>query len=103
MPPRRRSNRSGYRPGQLSDELTAAIKKEAENLDSIEDELELILALGDTFAAPHIALEDIAVPRRRALAELSRQGWSYDRLAAAPPLSKGRIGQLVREGRRRRL
>lgn len=69
MPSRRRSNRSGYRPGQLSDELENALKEEAENFDSIEDELELIRAVGDTFAALDVALEELAVPRLRALAE----------------------------------
>lgn len=42
VPSRRRSSRSVYRPGQLSDELKNAIKEEAENFDSTEDELELI-------------------------------------------------------------
>lgn len=103
VPPRRRTLRSGYRPGQLSEELKAAIKNETEHLESIGDELELIEAVGNTFAALDDALEELALPRLKAIAELRRQGWSYDRLAAATPLSKGRIGQLAREARQRGL
>ena len=62
----------------------------------------LIRAVGDTFAALDVPLEELAIPGLRPLAELSRQAWSYDRLAAAAPLSKDRIGQLVAEARPRR-
>ncbi|ROR90884.1 hypothetical protein [Nocardioides aurantiacus] len=95
MPPRRR--RAGYRPGQLSPELRAAIAAEADQLGQITEPLELIDAVGDVYAALDTALEPVALPRLRAVAELRRQGWSYDRLAEATKLSKTRVAQLARE------
>lgn len=95
MPPRQR--RAGYRPGQLSPELRAAITAEAEQLEQITDPLELIVAVGDVFAALDDALEEVALPRPRAVAQLRRLGWSYDRLADATKLSKARVAQLARE------
>ena len=35
--------------------------------------------------------------------ELRRQGWSFDPIAAETNLSKGRVAQLAREARARRL
>jgi DNA-directed RNA polymerase specialized sigma24 family protein len=101
VPPRRR--RSGYRPGQLSPEVREAISAEAANLSELGDPLAIIAAVGDTFAALDDALAEIALPRLRAIAQLRRQGWSYDRLAAATDLSKGRVAQLAREAQQRGL
>lgn len=101
VPPRRR--RSGYRPGQLSPEVHEAISAEAANLSELGDPLAVIAAVGDTFAALDDALAEIALPRLRAIAQLRRQGWSYDRLAAATDLSKGRVAQLAREAQQRGL
>ena len=52
-----------------------------------------------TLAALDDALAEIALLRLRAIAELRRQGWSYDRIADAKSLSKGRVAQLARETR----
>lgn len=101
MPPRRR--RAGYRPGQLSPELRDAITGEASTLAALEEPLAVIEAVGDTFAALDDALAEIALLRLRAIAELRRQGWSYDRIADATSLSKGRVAQLAREARTRHL
>lgn len=101
MPPRRR--RAGYRPGQLSAELRDAIAGEASTLDGLEEPLAVIEAVGDTFAAVDDALAELALPRLRAIAELRRQGWSYDKIADATQLSKGRVAQLARDAHARRL
>lgn len=101
MPPRRR--RAGYRPGQLSPELRAAISAEAAAQGELAEPFAVIEAVGDTFAALDDALAEIALPRLRAIAQLRRDGWSYDRIAAATKLSKGRVAQLAREARTRRL
>lgn len=101
MPPRRR--RAGYRPGQLSPELRAAITAEAAHLADVSEPLAVIEAVGDTFAALDDALAELAMPRLRAIAKLREDGWSYDRIAAATNLSKGRVAQLAREAARQRL
>lgn len=102
MPPARR-RRSGYRPGQLSPQLLEAITDEAQRVSDLEEPLVVIAAVGDLFASLDDALAELALPRLRAIAELRRQGWSYDRIAAATELSKGRVAQLSREARARRL
>lgn len=76
---------------------------EAAALDALGEPLAVIEAVGDTVATLDDALDDIALPRLRAIAELRRQGWSYDRIAAATKLSKGRVAQLAREARTRGL
>ena len=101
MPPRRR--RAGYRLGQLSQQLRDAITTEATALAQLDEPLAVIAAVGDTFAALDDALAEIALPRLRAVAQLRRDGWSYDRIAEATQLSKGRVAQLAREARARRL
>jgi DNA-directed RNA polymerase specialized sigma24 family protein len=107
VPPRprrpRRARRPGYRPGKLSPDLSAAITAEATQIADLEDPLAVIAAVGDTFASLDDAVAAIALPRLKAVAELRRQGWSYDRIAEATDLSKGRVAQLSREARRRRL
>ncbi|GAB3439022.1 hypothetical protein GCM10027517_11950 [Phycicoccus ginsengisoli] len=72
-------------------------------MTELEDPLAVIAAVGDVFASLDDALAEVAMPRLRAVAELRRQGWSYDRIAAATQLSKGRVAQLAREARARRL
>jgi len=101
VPPRRR--RAGYRPGQLSAELRDAIATEAAQLDQIAEPLQVIDAVADVFASLEDALADVALPRLRAVAQLRRDGWSYDRISAATHLSKGRVAQLAREARARDL
>ena len=63
----------------------------------------VIASVGDLFASLADALAELAQPRLRVVAELRRQGWSYDRIADATGLSKGRVAQLSREARTRRL
>lgn len=101
--PSARRRRSGHRPGQLSPELQAAIRDEAQAIGDLEEPLAVIAGVGDAFAAMDDALAELALPRLRAVAQLRRQGWSYDRIAAATSLSKGRVAQLAREARTRRL
>lgn len=98
--------RSGSRPGQISAELRAAIAAEADKLDQIRDTagpFRAIEAVGNAFAALDDALDQLAVPRLKAIAELRRQGWSYDRIADDTTLSKPRVAQLAREAKRRGL
>jgi hypothetical protein len=102
VPPARR-RRLGYRPGQLSPELREAISEEAQRVADLEEPLAVIAAVGDTFASLDDALAEVAMPRLRAIADLRRQGWSYDRIVDATHLSKGRVAQLSREARARRL
>jgi DNA-directed RNA polymerase specialized sigma24 family protein len=83
--------------------LSDAISAEARQLADVAEPLAVIEAVGDTFAALDDALAQIALPRLRAVAELRRQGWSYDRIAAATALSKGRVARLAREARQRQL
>ena len=101
VPPRRR--RTGYRPGQLSEQMRAAVAAETRRLDDIDGPIETIQAVGDTFAAMDDALAELALPRLRAIAELRALGWSYDRIAEETGLSKPRVAQLSREALRRRL
>ena len=106
MPPARRRprpRRSGYRPGKLSPQLQEAITAEAQQLEELEEPLAVVAAVGDVFASLDDALAEIALPRLKAIADLRRQGWSYDRIATETNLSKGRVAQLAREARARRL
>jgi hypothetical protein len=102
VPPRRRAQRPGYRPGKLSPELSAAITAEAQQISDLEEPLATIAAVGDTFASLDDAVAEIALPRLKAVSEPRRHGWSNDRIAEATNLSKGRVAQLAREARRRR-
>ena len=54
----------------------------------------MVRAVGDTFAALDSELERIAAVRLDAVRRLRGEGWSYDRIAAATGLSKGRVAQL---------
>ncbi|MEZ0579294.1 hypothetical protein [Nocardioides sp. MH1] len=72
-------------------------------MDEVDDPLAVVAAVGDAFAALDDALEEIAVPRLRAIARLRAEGWTYERLAQVSGLSKGRIAQLAREAARRGL
>ena len=101
MPPRRR--RDGYRPETLTPALSEALVAEGARLEAIAGPLETIAAMGDTYAALDDALDAVALPRLRAIAQLRAQGWSYDRIAAATDLSKGRVAQLARAARERDL
>lgn len=104
MPPRQR--RAGYRPGNLSEELRAAIAHEAARLDeveAVEDPVTTVNAVGDAYAALENELLVLGEPRLRAIAALRRQGWSYDRITLATELSKTRVAQLVREAQNRGL
>src|SRR5690349_4642321 len=98
MPPRPR--RSGARRGALSAEVRAALRAEAARLNDLDDEVSIVRAVGDAFAALDSELERIARVRLRAVHRLRRQGWSYDRIAEATGLSKGRVAQLSKDERR---
>ena len=106
MPPARRKTkqrRAGYRPGTLSQQLQDAITAEAARLGEPEEPLAVIAGVGEVFAGLDDALAELALPRLVAIADLRRQGWSYDKIAAETNLSKGRVAQLAREAKARRL
>lgn len=60
-----------------------AVVSEAAALEGLSEPVAVIEAVGDTFAALDDALAELALPRLRVIAELRRQGWSYDRIASA--------------------
>ncbi|NUR14912.1 hypothetical protein [Terrabacter sp. C0L_2] len=97
MPPRPR--RAGARRGSISPELQSAIRAEAERLAAMPDPVLTTKAVGDLFAAIDRELDRVAKVRLKAVRELRRGGWSYDRIAAATGLSKGRVAQLVKDDR----
>jgi DNA-directed RNA polymerase specialized sigma24 family protein len=99
MPPRRRRPRAGARPGALSEELRTALRAEAARLDAIEEPVAAARAVGDVFAALDAELERVAAVRLNAVRALRREGWSYERIADATGLSKGRVAQLSRDPR----
>ena len=106
VPPARRrakQRRAGYRKGELSPQLQAAITAEAARLAEPEDPLVVIAGVGNVFATLDDALAELALPRLVAVAQLRRQGWSYDKIAAETNLSKGRVAQLAREAKARKL
>src|SRR4051794_23631713 len=94
MPSRER--RAGARAGHLSPELRTAIKEEAGRLAKLDAPVEIVRAVGDAFAALDQELGVLADLRLRAMRELRREGWSYDRIATATGLSKGRVAQLIK-------
>lgn len=86
--------RAGARAGSLSPELRQALRAEAARLARLADPVEIIKGVGDTFAALDGELARVAKVRLAAVRRLRAQGWSYDRIAAATGLSKGRVQQL---------
>ncbi|MGY2703313.1 hypothetical protein [Nocardioides sp. HB32] len=78
-----------------------AIAAEAERLTAIEDDVETIRAVGETFNALDDAILAIAQPRLEAIARLRAPGWSYNRIIDATGLSKTRVAHLVKEVGRR--
>jgi hypothetical protein len=106
VPPARRRprpRRSGYRPRQLSPQLAQAITAEAHQVEELEAPLAVIAAVTDVFGCLDDAPAELGLPRLKAIAELRRQGWSFDPIAAETNLSKGRVAQLARGARARRL
>ncbi|QWC83712.1 hypothetical protein KLP28_08615 [Nocardioidaceae bacterium] len=101
MPPRRR--RDGYRPALLSQQLQDAITAEAARLEAVPGPVETVAAVGEFYAALDDALDEVALARLRAVAELRARGWSYARIADATGLSKGRVAQLTRAAAERDL
>jgi len=79
--------------------LQQAVRDEVRRLDSIDDPASQVIAVGDAFAAFDHELERIAEVRLDAIRTLRETGWSYDRIAAATGLSKGRAAQLSRDSR----
>ena len=51
------------------------------------------------FAAIDLELERVAKVRLKAVREMRRGGWSYNQIAEATGLSKGRVAQLVKDDR----
>jgi DNA-directed RNA polymerase specialized sigma24 family protein len=83
----------------LSPQVRKALRDEAKRLEAAGGPVEQVRAVGDAFAALDAELERVAKVRLRAVAQLRRDGWSYDRIAAATGLSKGRVAQLVKDPR----
>ena len=100
MPPRQR--RAGARRGALSPQVRDPLRAEGERLAALGEPLAVIRGVGDAFAALDGELERLARPRLDAVRALRRDGWSYDRIASATGLSKGRVAQLARDPRGRR-
>ncbi|WP_028643543.1 hypothetical protein [Nocardioides sp. URHA0020] len=76
--------------------MEAAIAAEAARLAAIEDPAEAVRAVTEAFMALDDALEAVAEPRLRAIAQLYRTSRSYQTVAIATGLSKARVAQLVR-------
>jgi DNA-directed RNA polymerase specialized sigma24 family protein len=102
VPPRRR--RKGYQEHhQLDPVLEAALDNEAARLAAIEDPVQAVHAVNEFFNGLENALLRVGEPRLLAIIELYEDLGSYQRVADATELSKTRVGQLVREARRRGL
>jgi DNA-directed RNA polymerase specialized sigma24 family protein len=102
VPPRRR--RKGYQDNhQLDPFPEAALDNEAARLAAIEDPVQAVHAVNEFFNGLEDALLRVGEPRLRAVIELYEELGSYQRVADATELSKTRVGQLVREARRRGL
>lgn len=99
MPPRRRGE--GPRTGSLPFAVRKALEEEAQRLRDLPDPVDTIRGVRDAFAAMEVELGQLATVRLEAIAKLREQGWSYDRIAEAGGLSKGRVAQLVWELQRR--
>jgi hypothetical protein len=95
----KRAPRSGARKGALSAELRTALRVEAQRLEALTDPIDIVIGVGNAFAALDTELEQLAKVRLKAVRHLRRDGWSYDRIAVATGLSKGRIAQLSKDPR----
>jgi DNA-directed RNA polymerase specialized sigma24 family protein len=93
--------RAGARPGQLSEAAREAFRAEVDHLAAIKDPAEAIRAVGDAFAALDAELDALALVRLRAVQALRDEGWSYQDIADATGISKGRVAQLARDPRAR--
>jgi DNA-directed RNA polymerase specialized sigma24 family protein len=102
MPNTRRADRAGARSGSLPPALRGAVRDEAKRIAGLKDPIEIITAAGDTFAGLDSELERIADIRLSAVRRLREEGWSYDRIATATGLSKGRVQQLSNAARQAR-
>lgn len=106
MPPRRRNQprppRAGARPGALSDEVRTALGEEVARLERIEEPAARSRAVGDLFAALDTELAAIAQVRYKAVREMRSDLMSYQRIADASGLSKGRVAQILKDPRLRR-
>lgn len=80
-------------------ELRAALRAEAARLAALGDPVSIVKAIGDLFAALDTEADRIAKVRLGAVRQLRTKGWSYDRIATATGLSKGRVAQLSRDAR----
>ena len=67
----------------------ATVSPEAVNDQAAGPHHKVIAALGDVFASPDDAPEQLALPRLRAAADLRRQGWSHARITLATKLFEG--------------
>jgi DNA-directed RNA polymerase specialized sigma24 family protein len=96
-----RPRRAGARPGQLSDAARDALRDEIARLGAIRDPVEAMRAVSDAFAALDAELDALAIVRLRAVQALRDEGWSYQDIADATGVSKGRVAQLARDPRAR--
>lgn len=95
--PRRR--RAGYKPGELSPQMRAAIAAESARLAELDDDIDIVRAVGEWFNALDDAILEIGEHRLLALGRLRGDGWTYSRLIDATGLSKARISTLVNRAR----
>lgn len=100
--PRRR--RKGYQDHhELDPVLEAALDNEAARLGAIEDPVQAVHAVNEFCNGLKDALLRGGEPRLLAIIELYADPGSYQRVADATELSKTRVGQPMRETRRRGL
>jgi len=80
--------------------MRAAIAAESKRLAKIDDDVEIVKAVGDWFNALNDAILEVGQHRLDAINRLRANGWSYSRLIDATGLSKTRISYLVNRARR---
>lgn len=94
-----RPRRAGARPGKPSAAVRDSLRNEVDRLGQIQDPVDAIRAVGDAFPALDTELDALAAVRLRAVQALRGHGWSYQDIADAIGLSKGRVAQLARDPR----
>lgn len=98
-----RPRRAGARPGQISPAARDSLRDEIARLAQLKDPVLAIRAVGDAFAALDAELDALALVRLRAVQALRDEGWSYQDIADATGISKGRVAQLARDPRSRQV
>jgi len=80
--------------------MREAIAAESARLAELDDDVEIIKAVGAWFNALDDAILEVGQHRLDAITRLRGEGWSYSRLIEQTGLSKTRISHLVNRARR---